>query len=214
MAGWWGVEVHRRCIGETSFVCPRCGVDRTGTEVRPQRWFAVCHLRLVPLATMDRVIECETCLGAFDVGVLEVPTTDELRGYLELAHRSAAATLVRSIQTTTRLQGSEMIDPAVIQGTVSVMASEGVRYDAAMLEHDLAAFDDDTTQRALHQLARELSNHGKQGFLHRMTAIATTNGPLGPLERRVLVTIGAALGMSAPHINGVLAGVERRADVA
>jgi tellurite resistance protein len=57
----------------------------------------------------------------------------------------------------------------------------------------------------LRPLVDELTPHGKQGFLHRMVAIALADGAFTRSEQQTLVDIGVALGMAAPHINGVLA---------
>jgi 16S rRNA A1518/A1519 N6-dimethyltransferase RsmA/KsgA/DIM1 with predicted DNA glycosylase/AP lyase activity len=50
-----------------------------------------------------------------------------------------------------------------------------------------------------------MTAHGKQGFLHRMTAVAMADASITAAQRDAIVEIGCGLGMAAPHINGILA---------
>jgi hypothetical protein len=197
-----GVEVRRKTIQETEYVCPRCGVDRMGSEVEPQRWFRIARLPIIPLATMPNEIMCGTCGHRSDLGVLEIPTTAQLTEYLEIAVRCSIAYVVRS----GRANAFDFhIDPAVVALAVAVMHADGQEYDVNQLHHDVAHLDDDDARASLGRLMPEMTSHGKQGFLHRMAAIALADGPMNVREHRSLAEIGVALGMSAPHINGILA---------
>lgn len=196
MQSIWAIEVRNRTVDETSFVCPRCGIDRPGTEIEPQRWFSVLRVPLVPLATLDPVIRCKVCSHEAGIGVLDVPTADLLAIYLDEGLRHAAASVVRAGQNPSAPTREE---------AVQVVASSGRDYDAAEFEADLVGLDDIGTAECLTRLAAELSAHGKQSFLHRMAALAQVDGPMTVLQRRTLVAQGVALGMPAPHINGVIA---------
>jgi len=202
MRGMWGVEVRRRAVRQTEYVCPRCGLDRTGSEVEPQRWFTIGGFALIPLATLPNEIACDTCGHRSDLGVLEIPTTDQLTNYLEMAVRTSIAFVVRS----GRANAFDFhIDPSVVALGLAVMAADGYTYDETQLRDDVARYGDDDTRSSLGRLTAELTQHGKQGFLHRMAALALADGPINPREHRALAEIGVALGMSAPHINGIIA---------
>ena len=200
MSRMWGVEVRSRMVRQTPFVCPRCGLDREGAEVEPQRWFTVLHLPLIPLATMDHVVECETCGHRCDLGVLDIPTTDVLAAYLSDALRHGVATIVRSGAAPS----GEVADDVRELAMTTIRANRH-DYDLDRLDDDLTGLDDIATAERLGRLVDELTAHGKQIFLHRMAAIALADGPIKASERQALGEMGVALGMSAPHINGVLA---------
>ena len=202
MRGNWGVEVRDRTIRQVEFVCPGCGLDRTGCEVEPQRWFAVAGLSIIPLATLSNEVVCDSCGRRCDVGVLEVPTTAQLTGYLTEAVRSSVAFVVRAGRTNAF---DFSISGAVSEVAVSTMHSDGYEYSTTQLHDDVARLDDDTARANLRRLTHELTSHGKQSFLHRMAAIARASGTISGRQHRSLVEIGVALGMPAPHINGVLA---------
>ena len=198
----WGVEVRPRAVRQTEYVCPRCGLDRSGSEVEPQRWFTLAGLPVIPLATMENEIVCDTCGHRSDLGVLEIPTTDQLTSYLETAVRCSIAFVVRSGRTNAF---DFNIDASVVSFAIAVMAADGHAYDEKQLRDDVARFDDDDARASLRRLAAELTQQGKQGFLHRMAAVALADGSINAREHRALAEIGGALGMSAPHINGILA---------
>lgn len=192
----WAIEVRDRIVGETTFVCPRCGIDRPGSHVEQQRWFSVLRIPLVPLATLDPIVRCGVCAHRSDVGVLEIPTTDLLTVYIDDALRHSAASIVRA---------GRMPSSASREAAVAIVSTTRRGYDLTQFDADLVGLDDIATVERLKRLAPELSAHGKQGFLHRMAALAQVDGEMTVLQRRTLVGLGVALGMPAPHINGVIA---------
>ena len=202
MRGNWGVEVRDRIIQQVEFVCPGCGLDRTGCEVEPQRWFAVAGLGIIPLATLPNEVVCDACGRRCDAGVLDVPTTAQRTRYLAEAVRSSVAFVVRAGRTNAF---DFSISAAVAEVAISTMHSDGYEYSQTQLYDDVARLDDDTARANLRHLTDELTPHGTQSFLHRMAAIARASGRISGRQQRSLVEIGVALGMSAPHINGVLA---------
>lgn len=211
MRGIWGVEVRRRTVRHIDFVCPRCGVDRVGNQVEPQRWFTVAGVALIPLATLPGEVVCETCGYRNDLGVLEVPTTAQLIGLLEMAVRSSIAVILRAGCFD---DGCDTITADASQAARSIMAAEGHDCDEAQLIDDMAGLDERDAEASLRRLIAELTPHGKQIFLHRIASIAIADGPMNERQRHALQKIGVALGMSAPHVNGVLAVVELQTEAA
>lgn len=197
MVAMWGIGVRTRRLRDVAFVCPRCGVDRDGSVVSTQRWFSVLRIPLVPLATLDHMIECHACRHRAGLTALEVPTTEALAHYLLDATRRSVATMVRA--------SADRHDPDVRDAALATMHSAGYAHDDALLDHDVAGLSDDDTAVALARLSDEMTPHGKQSFLHRMATIALADGPLTNREQQRILEIGVALRMAPPHINGVLA---------
>jgi hypothetical protein len=200
MTAMWGYRVQRTTMRRAPFVCSRCGVDRLGTEFEPQRWFTLFGRRIVPLATFDRVVECDTCGHRSDVGAWEIPTTEMLAVLLEEATRTAAASVVRA-----GTRAGHPVDPAILEAAVTVVRDADDSYDERRLRDDLVDLGDGDPTARLVGLVAELTAHGKQGLLRRMTTIATVDGPVTAAERDALTVIGRGLGMAEPHIHGVLA---------
>jgi uncharacterized tellurite resistance protein B-like protein len=195
-----GVGVRAKRISDVEFVCPRCGVDRAGAVVEQQRWYHVLGVPVVPLAKLDSAIHCDQCDHRAGLSVLDVLTAKALTECLALAMRYATAAMVKASVTDGDGITMEMLDEIF-----DLMLVSGYEYDEMTLAADLSDVDDTALDAALRPLAEELTPHGKQGFLHRMVAIALADGSLTRTEQATLVQIGIDLGMAAPHINGVLA---------
>lgn len=200
MTSMWGYQTRRTTLRHAPFVCARCGLDRIGTEIEPQRWFTVLGMRLVPLAAHDRVIECDTCGHQCDTGAWEIPTTEMLAALLVDATRFAAV----SVATATAARTGS-ISPAVTEAAVTAIRDADDAYDEPRLARDIERLPVAETADRLRPLVAELTAHGKQGFLRRMSTIAIADGPMEKSSRRALLDVGLALGMAAPHIHGVIA---------
>jgi hypothetical protein len=195
-----GVGIRTTPTSEVTFVCPRCGVDRAGAIVEQQRWYCVLRVPVVPLATLDPAVECDSCGHLAGLGVLDVLTAEALTNCLATAMRYSAASVVLA-----GIEDGQDVEPEVLDEVYDAMLAMGYEYDDVVLFGDLAAINDEALRKALRPLVDELTPHGKQGFLHRMTALALADGSLTRREQEALVEIGVGLGMAAPHINGVLA---------
>ena len=195
-----GVAVRAKRIRQVEFVCPRCGVDRTGVIVDQQRWYHLGGVPVIPLATIDGAVHCDDCGHRAGLGVLEVLTANALTQCLATAMRYSAAAMVKA-----SVADGDGITMEMLDEVFDLMLVSGYEYDEMTLASDMTDVDDDALAAALRPLIEELTPHGKQGFLHRMVAIALADGALTHSEQVTLVQIGVALGMAAPHINGVLA---------
>lgn len=198
------IGVRHRFVRPVEFVCPRCGLDRTGAELVPARWARVFGIPVLPLGEHERVIECDDCGHESDLGVLDVPTTLQLVGILEQATVAALVLAVRASETGRR--------EAVRSSAVDALVEVGYEAGQVDLSGTVDSLDDPEAHRRLRALGNELTTHGKQGFLHRIAAVAMTGMPRGATTREALVGIGCELGMAAPHINGVLAVANSRID--
>jgi len=193
-----GIVIRAKAVDHAELVCPRCGVDRHGEIVELQRWGCLFGVPIVRIEQLDPMIECTECGYRAGTCVLEIPTAAVLATRLEAAMRSAVATMVRAAD------GPNGNDFDLTDEVVRSMHNAGYHYDAGSLADDLANTDDIETSARLRLLLDDLTPHGKQGFLHRMIAIALADGPISANEHRALERMGVALGMARPHIIGVL----------
>lgn len=202
------VTIRTTVVRETPFVCPYCGLDRVGVEVEPQRWLTAFGMPVLPLATLDHKVRCESCKHLCDMAVLDVPTTQQLDQYLRDATRLNVIAVLRAQSS----RPGFALAPLARERAVAVVAAVEPWYCGDDLTMDL-----DTEAPAYaavtRLLAHDLSLHGKQNLLRRLAEVAECVGPLTDEARRVLIDIGIALDMSAANINGVLtvADLNRRA---
>lgn len=199
-----GIAIRTKPVRDVDFVCPQCGVDRTGAVVDRRRWLVVLGVPAVPLAVLDPMVRCDACGHTCGVGVLTVPTSEALGVLLEQALRHAIASVLRAGDAGSAT-GAEAERHAVV-----IMRNAGFHYDRFDLDRDLALLRDEGTAPMMRPLADEMTPHGKQALVHRLYGLAATTGEPTRAQRDVIVRIGVALGMAAPHINGVLAVADRQ----
>lgn len=161
------------------------------------RWASLLRLPIIPLGELDPIVVCDECGHVSDLGVLDVPTTARLAVLVEEA---TIAAVVAMTQATT---GEQLA--AVKERAVTAVLDAGYGYNSRRLDEDVAAMSTGERRCRLGELREEMTPHGKQGFLHRMTAIVMVDATITSTQRAALVEIGCGLGMAAPHINGILA---------
>jgi uncharacterized tellurite resistance protein B-like protein len=83
-------------------------------------------------------------------------------------------------------------------------------YTDESLTADLGAVPGDLSQLYA-SLSPQLADTGKESLLGAAVRVALADGPLTDLERQVLVSTGASLGMTATHTAGVISLAEQAA---
>lgn len=198
-----GIAIRTKAVRPVDFVCPQCGVDRAGTVVDQRRWMVVLGLPVLPLAVLDPMVQCAACGHRCGVGVLSVPTSEALGEILSQALRHAIASVLRAGD------GAGTASPEAERHAVAIMRNAGFHYDRFDLDRDVRDLRDEGTAPMMRPLADELTPHGKQALVHRLYGLAATDGEPTRAQRDLVVRIGVALGMAAPHINGVIAVASR-----
>jgi hypothetical protein len=193
-----GSTIRTRALRAVAFVCPYCEVDRDGQLHERRRWVGVGPIAVLPLQRLDPMVRCDTCAHWCGLAVLNIPTSHQLQVMLERALRHAVTSVIRAGHASDRSDEVE-------RHGVGLLRNAGFIYDRFRLAEDLDGLRDADTAVHLRPLADELTLHGKQGLLHRLHGLATVEGTMRPAQRDLLVQIGVALGMSAAHINGVIA---------
>ena len=199
------IGVRHRTVRPVEFVCPRCGLDRTGAELVPGRWVHAFGVAVLPMGEHEAVVTCDDCGHESDLGVLDVPTTDQLAVILEHATVAALVIAIRSSDET-------LVDEAA-KSAAEALRDVGFDPDHVGIDAALTTLVTEDARQRICRLGPELTTHGKQGFLHRITAVAMAGMPLEPAARDALIIIGCDLGMAAPHISGVLAVAATHVDV-
>lgn len=191
--------IRTSAVRDVDFVCPHCGVDREGSVVELERWLGVGRVPLVRLSRIGPMVECHACAHHCGVGLLNIPTTKALEELLRNALRYAIVSVVRSGR------GVGPANDDVERHAVSIMRNAGYLYDRFDLDDDLRDLSESGVVPHVRPLADELTVHGKQSLLHKLHTLATLDSAMRPSQRDALVRVGLALGMSAGHINGVIA---------
>ena len=198
----WGTKVRFKAIANGTFFCPRCGGDRPYERRLAKRWFHLYYIPLFPTSTVGEQIRCGVCQTSYTEAVLSRPTSGQLSSLLVDAARGVIVHVLRA--------GSAQ-SPDARSVAVGEVARAGLpAYTEQDLDADLGVVPGDLSQ-LLTALGGQLADTGKESLLGSAARVALADGPLSDLERQVLVSTGASLGMTATHTAGVIALAEQAA---
>ena len=162
-----------------------------------RQWFTFFFIPIFPTGRpTGEHVQCQTCHSRFRPEILTTPTSAQLTSGLAAAMRVAAVAMVKA---------GGALDSAARQAAVAAITQAGTPdYAEAQLQHDLDAGDVSALPAYLAPLANGLSLPGKENFVAKIVEIGKADGPLSPDERMVVGSIGAALGLSGAHIEGIV----------
>jgi hypothetical protein len=194
----WGWKVIFKVVGTGTFSCPNCGGDRNFERRRAQRWFTFFWIPLIPLKVIGEVVRCTACKTDFRESVLARPTAGQFSDLLQNSVRGVMVNVLRR---------GVWNDQAARQIAIAEIAQAGaVGYSDAHLNADFQAVPEDLSP-LLVPLAGQLPDTGKEAILLGATRVAAADGPIQPAERQLIDLVGAALGMTAAHVAGVVSSV-------
>jgi hypothetical protein len=198
----WGWKVRFKTLSTGVFFCPRCGGDRPYELRLAKRWFHLYYIPVIPAKELGRQVKCGVCTTSFTEAALARPTSGQLSSLLIDAARGVVVHVLRAGSTES---------PVARQAAVAEIVRAGLpNYADADLTADLGVVPGDLSP-LLGTLGQQLADTGKEALVGGAARVALADGPLTDLERQVLVSTGAAIGMTATHTAGVISLAEQSA---
>ncbi len=195
----FGVRGRMHTIATGGFFCPRCNGDRQYEQKAVRRWFTLFFIPLFPISgSSNGFVHCTTCQGNFAESVLNLPTTDALRGLQGRAFRQCAVATLKAGDPS-----SSVARECAIRAINEYLPGEAA-IDEAALDADLVHAD--PTQLAVYAtpIAQRLNDRGSEQFFGACAQIALADGPLTSSERDALRNLGESFNLSAAHQAGVI----------
>lgn len=191
----WGFKVVFKTLGEGDFHCPACRGDRHYRLRSARRWFTFFFIPIIPLKQIGEVVECTTCSRTFDRAVLDLPTASESATAVGYARRSLLAHMVEVGGNTSVSRWA----------AIAAMRDAGQPdYDEAQLDIDRATADWQHTLGWVRHLVGTLSTAGAESMLMAAANVGAADGRLTDQERGVLDDLGAVLGLTPLHVEGIV----------
>ncbi|HEY3873266.1 MAG TPA: TerB family tellurite resistance protein [Actinocrinis sp.] len=198
----WGFRTRFKTIMTGTFFCPRCGGDRPFEKRMAKRWFTLYYIPLFPTKELGEQIKCGVCNTSYNPTVLNRPTTGQLSSLLIDGVRGLVVHVLRT---------GSINSPAAREVAVAEVAQAGLpAYTDADLNSDLGVVPGDLSQLFM-QLGSQLADGGKEALMRAGARVALADGPLTDIERQVLMSTGAALGMTPAHASGIIVMAEQSA---
>ncbi len=193
----WGLRARAKALSSGEFFCAKCGTDRSYVLEQIRRWFTLFFIPLFPVGkAVGEQVKCSTCGTRYSPEVLHTPTSASFSENLRGAMRISAVSMLAA--------GDRANDNARRAAVDAARRSGAETYDDTWLTHDLEALDPSNLGDYLAPLSSGLNTQGKETFIDQVTRIGTADGPLSASETHVLESLGAALGISAAHLRGIM----------
>ncbi|MGI5207994.1 hypothetical protein ACQEU6_41300 [Spirillospora sp. CA-108201] len=179
-----------------TFHCPGCGGDRDYRRRQGRNFFTLFFIPVIPLTKAGgEFVECDTCKGRWNPGVLDVPTTAQLAQMPAMLLRLAIAQVLRSGDYTNASARSR---------AVAVVRQAGEPgYDESALNADLGRpFDEVRVEMG--RAASALAPEARESILRAAAEIALVDGPLTVSEEETLSAVGADLELTRVQVTGVV----------
>lgn len=193
----WGWRSRSKTMGQGSFHCPHCGVDRTYDHRQARRWFTLFWIPIIPLKVLGTFVECTVCKKGFDERVLSMPTTASMADNLSIALRGLVVAVITAdgvIHDAERTMAVHLVSGQVDHA-----------YGPAELDADLQAFAGHGVAEVLGELSGTLNEQGKERLVQICIDLARADGVIDDAELAVAHQVGAALLMTPAHVRGVVA---------
>ncbi len=197
----WGFRVIFRTLSTGVFLCPQEGADRPYRLRSAQRFFTLFFVPLIPLKKHGNVVECVSCTAQYDEVILTRPTAAAQGSNWAEAIRASVISVMRvgGHNAKSQEQGLSTVNEYFPTYTESALLTDLAQLDIASLPQLLSATAD-------------YSQPGySEGLVARLTLIAFGDtGRLSEEQRRLLMNIGGALGMTPAHTHGTIDSVSNQ----
>lgn len=197
----FGFRIRFRDVSHHTFACPGCGADRQGILQEARRWFALFFIPIIPMGVIGRQVRCTTCNRTFRPEVLDHPTAAVVQDVAGNAVRAVSVLLVGA---------GDRGDAPLRAAAVANVARVAPGYDQATLDSDLGHLHPAQAPAYVEPLASELDLLARERLLTDFATVAAAGAEISPAQRDLLATVGGALGLTPPHVAGVIASVEGR----
>lgn len=204
----FGTRNTRRTLATGEFACPKCGVDRTYRHIRAKRWGHIFFIPLIPLGEGTEMVQCDVCKTNFSPDVLGAPTSsqfaDELNQTVQLLVMTAIAGGVAD--RPVRAESARSFLSSRGWGETEVEATVGWALAADVQQSgELSA----QLFRQMAKVAPRLEPQGVEQLVMSFGWIVASDGAFGPEKSALVAELGRSAGLTAAHVQGIVATVEQ-----
>lgn len=187
-----------------SFHCPSCSSAQDYALKRVRRFFTFYFIPIIPLDKLGEYVECLACKDTYKTSVLESDPAQNSRALEAEYHQAVKSVMIHMLLADGVVDDNEVKTAANIYRSVA-----GKSLEEQELRDDIAAVQSSREDLAetLRGLQGSLNDEGKEMALKAALYVAMADGEFQPEEKALLADIGANLGMTSAHIQGVISSV-------
>lgn len=192
----WGWRVRHKTLDSGTFFSPATGQDGPYSLVEARRWFTLFWIPLIPLKVLGTYVRCDVTEQLYDEAILANPTNADLVVHLTAAAREVVAAVASADGTPSPKQRAVAVE---------VVGAYAEGYDKDTLRADIARVPEVDLPARLAFISGSLTEQGRERLLIGAAQVLAARAGSTEAGRQVLDEVGAALGMSAAHVRGVVA---------
>jgi uncharacterized tellurite resistance protein B-like protein len=196
----FGTKSVTRTVGNGNFYCPYCyEAPYRHREVR--RFFHLYFIPLIPLSTDGEYVECETCAGTYNVGILGVNPEQAAQDF-----EAKFAVAVRCVMAKVTAADGVVDDAEISMMAVIYENLVGQPITEAELreEVNLVQQEDFGIHAYLADVAHELNDQGKEAVVRGALSVAMADGDFDDSEHDMILEMARALELSQAHYRGIV----------
>lgn len=183
------------------FHCPTCNTTRNYGLKRVRRFFTLYFIPLIPLDKLGEYVECISCKDAYKPSVLEHdPAANRERFEAEYQ------TTIRKVMMHMLLADGVVEDAEIdmAQQVYQKVSGQEISQSALREEIYLIRERQEPLADCLAAVRGHLNDEGKEMVIKAALYVALADGEFQQEEQNMLAEIGAALGMTHAHVQGVI----------
>ena len=186
------------------FYCPNCSSKQNFRHRRVRRFFHLYFIPLIPMNKLGEYVECRTCKGTYNPVVKDYDP-DAIAQQLEAEYEIA----IKAVMVHILLADGVIDDSEVDTVTEVYLKLTGVRLGVRAVHDEIARVKSsgEVLSTYLQRLQGRLNDSGKENVVKSALMVALADGDFHEDEQKMIAQIGADLGMTKAHVQGVIASV-------
>ncbi len=183
------------------FHCPQCNGPNPYRQKRVRRFFTLYFIPVIPMDLLGEYVECPTCRGTYNPGVLEWDPSAAASEFEAEFHRGLKRVMIEMLLADGVVDDNEV---SVACGLYKDVAGHEISDADFRSEIETAQTDGQNVTEYLASLAPVLNDQGKELVMKGALLISAADGEFQPEEQRLVAEWAAALGISKAHLNGII----------
>ncbi len=203
----WGSKPITGTLGAGNFNCPVCTRNQQYDQKRVRRFFTLYFIPLFPTSTLGQYVECRSCQGTFEPGILSYDPAAETQ-----KTEALFMTAVKQIMIHVCLADGSIDDEEVSQIQNIYEQLTGARIGESDLREEITTIsqDSNTLYGLIDHLNGQLNDTGKETAIRSAYLIAAADGNVDQSELEMIQRIAHRMSISPTHLNGILASVQQQ----
>jgi tellurite resistance protein len=197
----WGFRAIKATRARGVFHCPQCVIKVNYVHRKVTSWFTLYFIPIIPRETLAEYVECQKCLGTFDVETITYDPEVEKQKFEASYLAGMKRVMVQVMLADGHIASSEKqllrgVYKSLANGDLSDEAIEAEIKSITNAKGDLLAY--------VRQLGNTLNDTGKERVLRAAVMVATADGALDGTEHQLLGAMAAALGVSPAQLGQLI----------